>query len=475
MELPSQVPQTIADAVGLRVFAAYLRNPRRSRPVVLLTIPRGADQPLVDLAEVVQTAQGRADVVVVPTGPLTFGLADALGKQAIAFGGACRVYPAGSAWLADPRSVPLRQAYDDKGLSRFKESLLEDLRQEIRRAAAPAAARPQPKRLLGRTAPALTVPVPGPARLPASSGPAGGGPAPAAPVPGPVLSAAPVPPVPGPASSAASAPPVSRSARLPASSGSAVAAPAAVAPTSAVSNPAAPVSEPASSAAPVASAAGPARGAAPSGSAAHAPLAAAPILLTAADSGVYPVGTRSEALWLGGYLTTAARGRTAVVVTRASGRAEAYVNAPELAESLDGVADVFEVTNAATAWSLTEMLPEDGQVYGGMTRVYPPGMAWTADPDSAPLRLAFSFAERKAATQDVVSQTLRVSAPLRDYHTSAAGRPANRTLAVAGEIIGLAAGRALVRLDGGGLGVIWPELVADTVPPERLFAKGMKV
>jgi hypothetical protein len=178
------------------------------------------------------------------------------------------------------------------------------------------------------------------------------------------------------------------------------------------------------------------------------------------------------AVWLGRHLQAPGRGRVAVVATRASGRAEAYPDVAGLAESLDGVADVFEVVNAATAWALTDQLPPDCQVYGGMTRVYPPGVAWVADPDLAPLTLAFSFADRQGVTSQVASQVLRLTPGLRDYRTAARPRP---TVAVAGHIMGLVGERALVKLAGNEHGVIWPELVADTVPLERLFAKGMAV
>jgi hypothetical protein len=433
MQFPSSTPQTISDPVDLHLFVSYLRQGTRTRPVVLLTVPRDQSRPVVGVDAVEATAGGRADIVTMATGPLTLALAEAVGKAAGAFDGACRIYPPGSEWLAHPYTVPLYMAR-----TRAERQALPAI---FLAALAKACAQPSTRRSAPVPAAGSTT---GDAR---PGGLAGADPAPTSSV-GSASNGAPpeslvAPPSPGPRLPGTSTRPAA------AGRGTASAAPLSPGPRAAVSStPPTP---------------GP-------------PVAALPelrsVTLPRSDAGVYAVTGRTDAAWLGSHLVSPDRVKTVVVVTRASGKGQAFADAAELASRLEGVADVFEVTNAATAWALTETLPPDGQTYGGMTRVYPPGRAWVDDTALAPLSLAFSFAERKAVTAEVTSNALRVSATLRDYQAMGRG---TAITTVDGQVIGLAAGRALVQLDGGGLGVIWPELVADTVPPERLFTKGMRV
>ncbi|WP_028709555.1 hypothetical protein [Propionicicella superfundia] len=95
--------------LDVHVLAERLKDPARTVPVVVVTIALQEASPFADMGRLERGLPAGVDVYVVPTGPLTYALADALGgKERGVFGGAGRVYPPGDRWLMRPRDVPLR-------------------------------------------------------------------------------------------------------------------------------------------------------------------------------------------------------------------------------------------------------------------------------------------------------------------------------------------------------------------------------
>lgn len=174
------------------------------------------------------------------------------------------------------------------------------------------------------------------------------------------------------------------------------------------------------------------------------------------------------AVKLAHHLVDPARDRTVVVVTRPSGKNATLVDVADIRAQVGTLADVYEVVNGPVGHALSDTLPDRGTVYGGASRTYPAG--WTGDPDAAPLRFVWNPADGARITERVISDALNAAHRASRTAASAAGvRPA------AGRVLGVAGGRALVALDGGGTAAIRPELTVDGVDAERLFTAGMRV
>ncbi|MFD0867295.1 hypothetical protein ACFQ06_15960, partial [Tessaracoccus lubricantis] len=167
-----------------------------------------------------------------------------------------------------------------------------------------------------------------------------------------------------------------------------------------------------------------------------------------------------------------ARKRPVVVITRASGAAAAYVDAEELRADLAGLADVAEITGAEASWAFSQAVPDQCQVYGGASRVYPIGDDWTADPYLSPLRFAYGPSDKVKVTRQLISDALSMAA--RGGLTLGSGTEA--PCVVTGEVQGVIGDRALVTIPGVQMGgTLWPELVLPDLAAERLFCKGMRV
>ena len=105
---PTAVP--ISEPADMDRLVELLLNPGRRRPVVVVTMAPGHAAPFIDADAITQQSGGGADVYVVPTGPLTFRMADALGAMSCVYGGAGRLYVAGTSWREDPFTSRLRFA-----------------------------------------------------------------------------------------------------------------------------------------------------------------------------------------------------------------------------------------------------------------------------------------------------------------------------------------------------------------------------
>lgn len=186
------------------------------------------------------------------------------------------------------------------------------------------------------------------------------------------------------------------------------------------------------------------------------------------------VETAESARELAEALTRPGRDKPVVVVSIAGGHTEPFVDVDNVESELEGLCEVYVLPTGAPSWAFAQVLPEGRQVFGGASRVYSPDLAWVADQYASPLRFAYSKADARRVSGDLVADALTVVYRTRQHapHT-----PAGRVEST-GVVRGVAGGRALVQLDsGGGLlpATVHPELVAPGVAAERLFVKGQRV
>lgn len=200
-------------------------------------------------------------------------------------------------------------------------------------------------------------------------------------------------------------------------------------------------------------------------------LAAAERGMKAGD-GIWVIEDVDGAQLFADYLNDPGRTRPCVTLTCAFGRVEPYADVTKLVNELHNVASIVELHTTEATWALSRALPDGLQVYGGACRVYPPGR-----PDELteriPLFRAYGDDERARITDDLVSEALRLHYG-RGYtlDVSAPG-----TVKVSGVVKGVLsdAGRALVKIDGGGYAVIHAESVPLGLPIDRLFRTNMVV
>ena len=105
--------QHIQTKAQVEEFVALLRSPSRKHPVVAVSTPNRVPQPIIDVDRVSSVLEDDASVFLIPTGPLTYALADLMVDGTHVYGGAGRVYPPGTDWEHDLRLSPLRLAFTD--------------------------------------------------------------------------------------------------------------------------------------------------------------------------------------------------------------------------------------------------------------------------------------------------------------------------------------------------------------------------
>ncbi len=101
----------VTDAAGARALAHHLLDTTRERPVVVVTVPSGRTEPLIDADAIARAVGELAAVEVVPTDHTGWRLSEQLPPLTSVYGGAGRVYPVGDAWRERPALAPLRFAY----------------------------------------------------------------------------------------------------------------------------------------------------------------------------------------------------------------------------------------------------------------------------------------------------------------------------------------------------------------------------
>ncbi len=184
------------------------------------------------------------------------------------------------------------------------------------------------------------------------------------------------------------------------------------------------------------------------------------------------VASDHEAAGLAAHLLDRHRRLPCVVVTTSSGRSVPAIDAGDIAADVEGLAEVYVLPTGAPSWEFSRHLPEGTQVYGGAARVYPVGIAWTANRELSPLRFVFSETDAERVATELVSDALTMA-----HAAGILQARGSTTRQASGTVKGMVGGRALVDVAGGGWfpAVVWPELTAKDVPAERLFVTGMTV
>jgi hypothetical protein len=108
------------------VLVKELVNSQRSRPVVVVSTKNGELEPLIDVQRIVEEASAVADIVVIPTGRLTYLMGDLMRPNTHVYGGAGRTYPPGDQWQHDLRNAPLRLARSLYDSDRATGQLIDD-------------------------------------------------------------------------------------------------------------------------------------------------------------------------------------------------------------------------------------------------------------------------------------------------------------------------------------------------------------
>ncbi|HQR27960.1 MAG TPA: hypothetical protein PLP61_13050 [Nocardioides sp.] len=183
------------------------------------------------------------------------------------------------------------------------------------------------------------------------------------------------------------------------------------------------------------------------------------------------VGDHHAATALARLLTGADRRTPVVVVSVPAGRAEPFIDAARIVDEVGDLARVYLLTTGPHTWTFSREMPELTQVYGGAGRVYPVGHEWVADPHRSPLRLAFNRAEGDRATEDLISDALRMAtdAGLLRRTPTPAKRP------VHGVVAGIPVPeRAMVSV-GRSLATVAEELTVPGVPLDRVLRVGLTV
>lgn len=123
-DAPGFSPRHATTPEAVDALVAFLTNPHRTHPVVVITTSPDRVTCWINPDTVARELTGLAWVAVVPTGRLTFHLNDAIGRDTGVYGGAGRVYPAATdahpPRLGDSR---LRTAYDHTHGARVADAL----------------------------------------------------------------------------------------------------------------------------------------------------------------------------------------------------------------------------------------------------------------------------------------------------------------------------------------------------------------
>ncbi|MEV6635869.1 hypothetical protein AB0M54_34475 [Actinoplanes sp. NPDC051470] len=119
--------ELITTADQAAALAGRLTLPgRRTRPVVVLTIAGGQEEPFGSPDEIESQVGDLADVVLMPTSDVSWAFTGAMPPQTQVYGGAGRVYPVDHAWVARPSLSRLRFAYSMADRKRITEHLIND-------------------------------------------------------------------------------------------------------------------------------------------------------------------------------------------------------------------------------------------------------------------------------------------------------------------------------------------------------------
>lgn len=93
---------TITTPEEARALGHHLLDRTRTRPVCVVSIADQATRPYIDIDEVVRELGELCEYYLIPTGRLTFALADQLPEAAGVYGGAGRIYGPAEEWTGNP-------------------------------------------------------------------------------------------------------------------------------------------------------------------------------------------------------------------------------------------------------------------------------------------------------------------------------------------------------------------------------------
>ncbi|MEU4365415.1 hypothetical protein [Promicromonospora sp. NPDC023987] len=141
--VPTRV-RRVASEDQARDLAAALQRPGRSSPVVVISTPAGHDVPFVDPQRVLDDVAGLAEVVVIPTGDVSWAFSSGMPPDTQVYGGASRVYGTDLEWVVHPRRSPLHFAYSADEDVRVRDRLVGDVMRFAVRAGIVGSARSAP-------------------------------------------------------------------------------------------------------------------------------------------------------------------------------------------------------------------------------------------------------------------------------------------------------------------------------------------
>ncbi|WP_125776910.1 hypothetical protein [Antribacter gilvus] len=127
-----------------RALAAALQRTGRAWPVVVISTPAGRDAPWVDPRRVLDEVSGLAEVVVIPTGDVSWEFSRHMPDHTQVYGGASRVYGVELDWVRTPSRSQLHFAYSATDGARVHERLVRDALTSAVRAGLAGSAGPVP-------------------------------------------------------------------------------------------------------------------------------------------------------------------------------------------------------------------------------------------------------------------------------------------------------------------------------------------
>ena len=116
----------VADVQSAHNLAQEIQNPRRLRPVVVITVAIGESASWIDADQVASQAGDLVDVYVIKNVDASWEFARKMPEGAHVYGGAGRIYPMGSDYLVDKFLSPLHIAFDARDGARITQTLISE-------------------------------------------------------------------------------------------------------------------------------------------------------------------------------------------------------------------------------------------------------------------------------------------------------------------------------------------------------------
>ncbi|MGK3954822.1 hypothetical protein ACLKOZ_01395 [Arthrobacter sp. R4] len=177
---------------------------------------------------------------------------------------------------------------------------------------------------------------------------------------------------------------------------------------------------------------------------------------------------------LAALLLEQSRVRPVVVISRLADEDRPRLDGDSIALELKGVADVVVVTNGPFTYELEKLLPPDTHIFGSAARVYPPGLRWTADPYSSPLRLVRTPSDVATVTAQIIRDAEDLAFSGSWKTASPAGKGNSRETGLV-KSIAPDGSRAVVELDNGQQLFLPAESTGLGVPLHWILSEGMTI